>query len=221
MDAIECMQKRRSIRSYINKPVEFEKIAMVVEAGHLAPSSGNLQEWKFVIATERSKIIDTANYCLEQHWIATAPVLIVVCCDPEKQERMYGLRGVRLYSVQDCAAAIQNMLLCATALDLGSCWVGAFDEERIKEIFGIPKNIRVQAIVTFGYTFEKPRDQERQVLESMTYFNTYGNRIENINKHMRDYALEWKRIADEQKPKVEGFVEKLVKGIPGGKKEKK
>ncbi|MEM4260379.1 MAG: nitroreductase family protein [Candidatus Woesearchaeota archaeon] len=213
MDVFEAIQKRRSIRSYIEKPVEFEKIATIIEAGHLAPSAGNIQEWKFIIVTEKEKIKQVANYCLEQYWIASAPVLIVICCDPEKQEVNYGLRGVRLYSIQDSACAAENMLLAATGLGLGSCWVGAFDEERIKEIFNIPKNIRVQSIITIGYSNEVPTRQERQSLESITYFNNYGMRIENINRYLREYSLEWQRIANESKPKWNSFLNGIKKKL--------
>lgn len=221
MDIFEAIQKRRSIRSYIEKPVEFEKIATIIEAGHLAPNAGNVQEWKFLLVTEKEKIKQVANYCLEQYWIASAPVLIIICCDPNKQEVQYGLRGVRLYSIQDSACAAENMLLAATGLGLGSCWIGAFDEEKIKEIFNIPKQIRVQSVLTFGYSNELPTQQDRSSLESMTYFNEYGMRIENINRYLREFSLEWQRMANETKPKIDSFMDKVKQKMSVNKKQDK
>ncbi|GIU69587.1 MAG: NADH dehydrogenase [Candidatus Woesearchaeota archaeon] len=132
METLEAINQRRSIRKYLDKPVEFEKITTIIDSARKAPSAGNLQDWSFIIVTDKNLIKQVASYALEQYWIATAPALIVVCGLPEKHEMYYGLRGKRLYNIQDCAAAIENILLSATDLGLGTCWVGAFEEEKIR-----------------------------------------------------------------------------------------
>ena len=90
------------------------------------------KHWKFILIRDKDTINKLAEAALQQLWIASAPFIIVVSSETEKLNQFYGVRGERLYSIQNCAAAIQNMLLAAHALGLASCWVGAFDENIIK-----------------------------------------------------------------------------------------
>ena len=190
MDVFECIQKRRSIRNYSKKNVDFDKLTLILEAGCKAPSSGNLQDYRFIIVNNKDKIRALAEHCNEQYWIATAPVLIIVCSDTEKTESYYGLRGQRLYSTQNSAAAIQNMLLAAHALGLGSCWVGAFNEEFVSDEFNIPGKVRPQGIITLGYREGQLEPKTENDLESMIFFNSYGSKIENMNLLLREYSKE-------------------------------
>ena len=193
MDVIEAINRRRSIRRYLDRPVEFEKITTLIDAARKAPSAGNLQDWNFIIVSEKDLIKQTAQYCVDQYWIQTAPILIIVCGLPEKHEMYYGLRGKRLYNIQDCAAAIQNILLAATDAGLGTCWIGAFEEEKVRSLFAIPQDVRPQAIITVGYSDETPQDKSLQHIENVTFFNRYGMKIERLHIVLRDYSLEWKR----------------------------
>ena len=194
MNSLEAINNRRSIRKYLEKPVEFEKITTILDAARKAPSAGNLQEWRFIIATDKNLIKDVSEYSLEQYWIQTAPLLIIVCSESEQAEAYYGLRGKRLYAVQDCAAAIENMLIAATDLGLGSCWVGAFEEDKLRAAFAIPPEVRPQAIVALGYADETPQERSLSPIENMVFFNRYGMKIEKLHIVMRDYAVEWQRL---------------------------
>jgi len=191
MDTLEAIDNRRSIRKYFDKPVEFEKITTILDAARKAPSAGNLQTWRFIVVSDKSLITQIAGYCIEQYWIQTAPLVIVVCTVPEKQEMYYGLRGKRLYAVQDCAAAIENLMLAATELGLGSCWVGAFEEDKVRSMLEIPVDVRPQAIITIGYSDETPEARSLSPIETIVYFNRYGMRIEKLHIVLRDYAVEW------------------------------
>lgn len=193
METLEAINQRRSIRKYLERPVEFEKLTTIIDAARKAPSAGNLQDWSFLIVTDKKLIRQVASYSIEQYWIQTAPLVLIVCGFPEKHEMYYGLRGKRLYNVQDCAAAIENLLLAATDLGLGSCWIGAFEEEKIRAIFNIPPEVRPQAIITLGYSDEIPQDKSLIPIESMTFFNRYGIRIEKLHIVFRDYSEEWKK----------------------------
>jgi len=193
MDTLEAINRRRSIRKYLDRPVEFEKITTILDAARKAPSAGNLQDWAFIIITEKALIKQTADYSVEQYWIATAPVVIIVCALPEKHEMYYGLRGKRLYNIQDCAAAIENLMIAATNLGLGTCWIGAFEEEKLRALFTIPPEVRPQAIITLGYSDETPQERELVAIENIVYFNRYGMRIEKLHIVLRDYAIEWQR----------------------------
>ncbi len=214
MDLLQGIVSRFSVRSYISKPVEFDKVTAVLEAAHYAPSPGNLQNWRFVVITDPSLRQRIAEHCVEQFWIAQAPVLIVVVSDDEVVEAHYGLRGKRLYGVQACAAAIENMLLAAHALGLGACWVGAFDEGFISEVLGIPSSARPQAIITLGYTDEKPPEvKDRSGLETVVFFNAYGSRVKNVSLLLRDYASHFKTKFDENKPYIVDSLKKIKEKV--------
>jgi nitroreductase len=191
MNTLEAINSRRSIRKYLDKPVEFEKLTTIMDAAIRAPSAGNLQDWRFVLVTDRQLIKQVASYSIEQYWIQTAPALIIVCAIPEKHEMYYGLRGKRLYNIQDCAASIQNILLVSTDLGLGSCWIGAFEEEKIRALFAIPADVRPQAIISLGYSDETPKDRQLVPIENMVFFNRYGAKVEKLHIVLRDYAVEW------------------------------
>ena len=104
-----------------------------------------------------------------------APVYIVICNKLEKIKRFYGSRGELIYSSQNCAAATENILLKAHSLNLGTCWVGAFDEDAIKRILRIPQDIKVEAIITLGYPKETEELPYKYPLENITFFEEWGN----------------------------------------------
>ena len=191
MDVFECIKTRRSIRRYLQSPVEWGKVGTVLEAGKAAPSAGNVQDWKFIVVTSPEQKKGIAHACMDQQWIATAPVIVVVLAEPDKQKRLYGLRGEGLYTVQDCAAAIQNMLLMAHALGLGSCWVGSFNEEALRRVMFIPEEIKPQAIVTLGYPDEIVPEPPEYTLENVVFFRDFGgqgNRMKNIPASLGEYG---------------------------------
>jgi nitroreductase len=193
METLEAINRRRSVRKYLEKPIEFEKLTTILDAARKAPSAGNLQDWNFILVTDRALIKEVADYSVEQYWIATAPAVIVICTMPEKHEMFYGLRGKRLYNIQDCAAAIQNILLAATDLGLATCWIGAFEEDKIRSLFAIPPDVRPQAIITLGYGDETPGDRALIPIENIVFFNRYGMKIEKLHIVLRDYSVEWQR----------------------------
>ena len=209
MEIFDSIFNRRSIRKYLQVPVEFDKVTRVLEAGTKAPTAGNLQDYRFILVTDKLVIKEVAEHCTEQFWIAEAPVLIVVCSDTERAEKYFGLRGQRLYSVQNAAAAIQNMLLAAHALGLGSCWVGSFDENYVSDKLGIPDDVRPQAIITLGYADEKPKDKTEEPLETMIYFNEYGSTVKNWNMYIRNYSEELSKFIEKTEPKID----KRVSGV--------
>ncbi len=120
-----------------------------------APSAGNLQSrsFHFVFRDETRRRIADAAY--GQDFIREAP-LAVVCCANLEIAKHYGTRGKSLYCLQDVAASIQNMMLAAYSLGLGTVWVGAFDEAEVSTILRLPGHIRPVAIVPVGYPDERP-----------------------------------------------------------------
>jgi nitroreductase len=213
MDVLLAIKSRRSCRHYLQKPLEFDKLTAVLEAGHYAPSAGNLQDWKFIIVTDAGMRSALADHCMQQFWMAEAPVHIIVCSNEERTEMRYGLRGKRLYSIQNCAAAVENMMLAAHALGLASCWVGAFDEDFVTRAFGIPDTARAQAIITLGYRAEEPDEKDLTSLQSLVYFNGYGARLENAHLILKDYSVVWEQQAEKAKPLLREGLSRLRQSV--------
>ena len=213
MDALWAIKNRRSCRSYLQRAVEFDKVTAILEAGHYAPSAGNLQDWKFVIVTDKGLKDGIAEHCMEQYWMAQAPVIIVVCSNEERTEMRYGLRGKRLYSIQSNAAAIENMLLATHALGLGSCWVGAFDEDYLTRTLDIPGTARPQAVITLGYPAEEPDEKDLASMDSIVYFNGFGARLEKPHLVLRDYSVEWEQQAQKAQPVLKEGLKRIKEGV--------
>ena len=223
MDVFECIRTRRSVRKYLIKQVEWDKVGQILDAGRMAPSSGNLQNWQFLVVIDELKKKQIAEASARQYWMANASVLMIVCEKPEITEKYYGIRGTRLYSIQNCAAAIENMLLMAHALGLATCWVGAFDEEKVKRVCSIPDRARPQAIISIGYADEKPEMPPKLTLENVTFLNRYGENAGRIldlygtlgftSHHVEGAFKRGKEIIDTGSEKLEekskGFFEKL------------
>ncbi|MAE43178.1 hypothetical protein CMO93_05380 [Candidatus Woesearchaeota archaeon] len=188
MDVFEAIRTRRSIRKYKDKQVPFDNIVTIMQAGKYAPSAGNLQNWKFIVVKTDVKRAAITKACLEQEWMEIAPVHIVVLAEPKKAERHYGARGARLYTIQGCAAAIQNMLLTAHSLGLGACWIGAFDEDEIWRILGLPEEASVQGVITIGYADENPAAPPKYRIEHMMFFEKWWGRIELPKRHIGHWS---------------------------------
>ena len=188
METFDCIENRKSIHKFLDVPVEWEKIGNILKAGQQAPSSGNMQDYKFVVVTNKGKIKKIAEAALQQYWIATASVIILVYAQPVPTTRMYGLRGEKLYSIQNSAAAIENMLLAATDQELGGCWVGAFDEAKLNDLIGAPSNARPQALIPIGYPAENPKKPERNPLVDVVYIDSWKGKIVNIDIFLDNWS---------------------------------
>ncbi|USN45083.1 MAG: nitroreductase family protein [Candidatus Woesearchaeota archaeon] len=189
MDTLACLNTRYSVRKYSTKPVDFDMLVEIVHAGTRAPSAGNTQDFRFIIVTNKTVIEELAYHCMEQIWIASAPVVIVAIAATDLAEQRYGLRGKRLYVTQSTAAATQNMMLAAHALGLGSCWIGAFEEQFIADKFGIPPGYRPQALLTVGYPdkLQEPRVEKKR-LHELLYFNRFGMPFKHPELYFNEYA---------------------------------
>jgi nitroreductase len=209
MDVLDAIRSRRSIRKYTDKPVSREDLTKILDAGRLAPSAGNLQNWKFISVTNQGLKRKIADASLQQYWMESAAVLIVLVAEPDKTKRFYGIRGERLYAVQNIAAACQNMLLTAHGLGLGACWIGAFDEDRVSSAVGIPEEYRPQAIISIGYPDEQPQPPSKYPIEIMSYWNKWRARIEDVDAYLGFHSTKIAEGID----KVKEIVDKGAKKI--------
>jgi len=164
MNVFDAIKKRSSVRFFLDKPVEEEKLHAVLEAGRLAPSAKNLQEWRFVIVKNpevRSRIAQAAN---GQGFVGEAPVVIVACAVTDEVVMSCG----QLCYPIDVAIALDHISLVAVELGLGTCWIGAFNEEKIKAILGIPKEVRVVQLMPIGYpVYEIVKEKDRLSFEKI------------------------------------------------------
>lgn len=208
MDTLTAIATRRTIRNYLEKPVEFEKLGHILDAGRFTPSAGNLQDWKFILITEQKTREALAGACVEQYWASKAPIMIVVCTDPDKTKRFYGNLGEK-YSMQTGAAVIQNMLLAAHDQGLGSAWVGAFQDDKVKQILGIPDTVIVHGILPVGYSAERPAMPQRFTLDQTTYVESWGSRIKDIAVYMEWYGEHVTRAFQKAKEAVEKLARRI------------
>ncbi len=161
-DLLPYLKGRRSIRKFKSKPIPQEFIDKIMEAGIWAPSAGNVQPWHLYLVYNDEVKQKLGQAALDQRFIEKAPVAIVVCADRNRAQSIYGERGETLYMYQDTAALVQNMLLEAFSLGLGSCWVGAFKEAQVSEVMNLPPFLRPVAILPLGYPDEKPASRRRR-----------------------------------------------------------
>ncbi len=196
MELDKIIKERRTVKEFFEKPVSWNLIVKCLDAARFAPNSGNIQNFRFVIVREKEVINKIGKLCEGQEWISKAPVLIVVCSDIKQLIRLYGARGEALYAIQNCAVASENLILTAQSLGLGTSWIGAFNEDAIKELLEIPENIRPQAVIAIGYS-KKTDETKRESLDNFVYFEKYGKR-EDKNKGIFP-------IADKIKSQAENF----------------
>jgi len=171
LDFWQVIEERRSVRNYdVERDVPPEMVQRILEAAIRAPSAGNCQPWHFVVirGKQTKELLTEAAY--GQRFIAEAPVVIVVCADPARSAQRYRSRGVRLYCLQDTAAAAEHILLAVTALGLGACWVGAFDESAASQALGLPTSFRPVAIVPIGYPIAHHHRVSRRSLKEVVTF---------------------------------------------------
>ncbi len=189
MDALECIRTRRSVRRFSDVPVEMSKVGEILDAGRLAPSAGNLQTWRFILVVDEDKRRRIAQACLEQHWVADAPIHIVVVADSDETKLYYGERGEKVYSVQNAAAAVQNMLLAAHAVGLASCWVSAFEENQLGSLLDVPPSHRIQAVLPIGYADEKPIEPAKYKIDAVVFLESFGARLLDFPWVLEHYSF--------------------------------
>ena len=150
MDIIDAIKTRKSIRSFLDKPVEETKLNTVLEAGRLAPSAANRQEWRFLVVRDPETRKRVAMAAGRQKFVGEAPIVIVACAETDNKVMRCGQLSYPI----DVAIALDHMTLAAVELGLGTCWIGNFDEQLVNKILGIPDEIRVVQLLPLGYPMD-------------------------------------------------------------------
>jgi nitroreductase len=171
MHVMEAIKKRCSVRSYMDRSVEEAKLKDILEAARLAPSAGNRQEWRFIIVGDKNKRKRLMQAAKNQSFVGEAPIVIACCAVTDNHVMSCG----QLCYPIDVAIAIEHMVLKAVEEGLGTCWVGAFFEEQVREVLGIPKDIRVVELLTLGYPAGPcPKGKNRLRLKDIVMYEGWG-----------------------------------------------
>ncbi len=150
MTFLELAKKRYSVRNYLIKPVEEEKLMYVLETGRIAPSTANFQPWHFIVIKENEMVLQIGN-AYPRKWFTEAPVILVICGDHKKGwKRADGKDHTDI----DIAIAVDHMTLAAAEIGLGTCWICNFDAKKISELLKLPDNLEPIVLLPLGYPDE-------------------------------------------------------------------
>lgn len=169
MDVIEAIRRRYSCRAYLDKPVEAHTLNIILEAARLAPSAKNLQDWRFVIVREpqtRQRLREAAN---NQAFVGQAPVVIVACSVSD-----HVMRCGQAVGPIDVAIALEHIALQAAAEGLATCWVGAFQADKVRAVLGIPPNAAIIELMALGYPADRQPAARREPLAAIVCYERWA-----------------------------------------------
>ncbi len=164
MDTFTCIRTRREIRDYLDEPIPDESLQQILEAGRLAPSSKNSQPWHFIVIRDQTTLKKISELTPTGAHIARAPLAIAILMDAAKLPEIDGAR------------AVQNMVLAAWDMGIGSCWVTNFYEDGVKDLLSAPQMMKLVTVMPFGYPVEAntKRKKTRKPLNEIVHYERFG-----------------------------------------------
>lgn len=192
-DVINLLNKRSSVRNFLDKDIPNDVLNIILEAGRLSPSGGNEQPWKFGVITNKKLIHTISQYAYNQKWIATSPLLIVMCTeiiDDENGGRDIQKRRFPFYhdEIADMDKALYSslnleehqtkipgthMMLAALEQGIYSTWISYFDAEKLQDLLGLPQNIIPSEVIAFGYPKDKITKRSKKHIDNIVFYNHY------------------------------------------------
>ncbi len=171
MDFTEVIKNRRSIRKFTDEPISDEILERILEAGRLSPTWANLQGTRYIVVKnpETVKAIAAAT---GQRWVNEAPMFIVATISPQHSGK--NKNGLEYYML-DLGICFEHIILAITNEGLGGCWMGYFDEEKIRNILSVPRDERIIALTPLGFPNYTPREQIRMPLKEIAFREKFGN----------------------------------------------
>jgi hypothetical protein len=160
MDVVKAIEERHSVRGFTGEDVPMDIIKETLRLGNLAPSAGNLQARDFIVVRDKEMRKKLSKAAFGQKFVEEAPVVMVICCNMNRIKN-YGERGESLYTIQDTAAAVENMMLFLVSKGYGTCWVGAFDEKEVGRLMELPDCAKAVAMIPVGKPKEFGRTSPR------------------------------------------------------------
>jgi nitroreductase len=173
VDIFDAITQRKSVRSYATTPVPEDPLVKVLEAARFAPSAANMQPWHFIVVRDEERRVKIAKGCKYGKFLAESPVVVVGCGNKKTSPKWY---------VVDTSIALEHLVLAATALELGTCWIGSFNNEEIRKILMLPEEFEVIALIAVGYPRKRTNPlakvlhvtRPRKKLEEIVSHETYG-----------------------------------------------
>ncbi|MBI2854846.1 MAG: nitroreductase family protein [Chloroflexi bacterium] len=169
MDFFQVIQKRYSVRSYKPDPVEDQKLQSIIEAARLAPTASNRQPFKFIVIHTSGREAEL-NQIYARPWFAQAPLLIGIFTTPDIA---WVRRDGKNYSDIDAAIAMDHLILAATELGLGTCWVAAFDPVATRRVLGLPEGVEPIAFTPLGYPNDQPKAKKRKTSSDLVKYDRW------------------------------------------------
>jgi nitroreductase len=169
VDFLELARKRYSVRAYKPQAVEDQKLAQVLEAVRLAPTAANNQPIRFVVIHTAGREQELRRI-YDRDWFVSAPIVICGC---GVLAEAYVGKGGRNTAEVDVTIATDHLILAATSLGLGTCWIGAFDPQAAREVLGLPQGVEPMIFTTLGYPADTPEPKERKALEDIVRYETW------------------------------------------------
>ncbi len=167
MDVMTAIKNRRSIRKYKAKEIPQDVLLQILEAARLAPSGANRQPFQLIVVTDPKKMKELVPLCKNQHFVEEAAVFIAGVDDPQQK-----------WNKVDLSIALGQLSLAAYEKGLGTCWVGAFDGEKMAVYLGVPKDKVITVCMSLGYPDESPEARSRKPMREIVYWNIYGKEAE-------------------------------------------
>lgn len=170
MDVYDAIRTRKSVRSYLDKPVPDTVLRRLLDAARMAPSASNRQEWRFIVVRNPETRMHLMQAAKGQAFVAEAPVVLACCAETDGHVMTC---GQPCYPI-DVAIAIDHLTLAAVTEGLGTCWIGAFEEEAVQVVLGIPRGVRVVELLTLGYPVDpESTSKQRLSLRDIVKYETW------------------------------------------------
>lgn len=160
MSLVDIILSRRSIRRYEQRPIPEETMRLILEAGRNAPSAVNRQPWHFIVVTDQ-ELKEKLSKWRYTRFLKDSAAVIVGCGEASR------------WATIDVSIALENMVIAAWSLGVGSCWIGGFREKEVKELLGIPDKVKVIALLSLGYPAEQPAPRRKKPLEEIVHYNKF------------------------------------------------
>ena len=168
MDVFEAIRKRYSCRAYQGRAIEQEKLDSILEAARLAPSAKNLQDWRFVVVTEKQTKHKVAD-CTNRPEVFNKAGAIIAACSVSDEVMRCGQAVAPI----DVSIALEHIALQATELGLGTCWIGSFETEKVRTILGIPADINIIELMAVGYPADELKQPNREPMEKIVCYDKW------------------------------------------------
>jgi nitroreductase len=205
----DVIRERRSIRRYKDKDLPLSVVGEILDIAKHTPSSGNIQNWKTIVVKDPEMRQQLAEASMEQYWMVEAPVFLVICNDYDKVKDHYPVLG-KMYSIQNCAAFAYAITLAAHDFGVASCWVGAFDNEKVQRLLGIPDNVDPEIIISLGYSDDMKAQQLRDEVKYICFHEKWGAKFKPANNELEQLESGFKKEMTDLKQKLK-IIKKRVK----------